>query len=94
MLLLLPRGTNVGLPNARRDPQPTRSRTTFGLHDTVLLAVEKDGHPQGTPGAVVDAYPENERYTVEPTALRPHAAASSPTREPMLAAPAMPTVFP
>jgi hypothetical protein len=45
---------------------PLRSASdTFSLHDTVLLAVEKDGHPQGTAGAVVDAYPEAERYTVE-----------------------------
>jgi hypothetical protein len=44
---------------------PVRDRGTYRPHEPVTLAVEKDGFGPGTPGAVVDAYPEAGRYTVE-----------------------------
>lgn len=42
-----------------------KQRTTFSLHEPVVLVGEKDGVGRGTRGTVVDAYPENDRYTVE-----------------------------
>jgi hypothetical protein len=43
---------------------PTKT-APFKLHEAVALLVEKDGFAAGTEGAVVDAYPEADRYTVE-----------------------------
>ena len=35
------------------------------LHDSITLAVAKDGFAAGTHGVIVDAYPEADSFTVE-----------------------------
>jgi hypothetical protein len=44
---------------------PLKQRSTFALHEPVVLVVEKNGFTRGARGTVVDAYPERDRYTVE-----------------------------
>lgn len=43
----------------------TATAVDLKLHDSITLAVEKDGFAAGTRGVIVDAYPESDAYTVE-----------------------------